>query len=92
MLIRRLSCVATGTNSVCINLFRVDKDLARVAEDVDLLFLLGAGRALHTNLNTPFSCDTVKAAYIKDPTIAKMVGHERFSAFIRFEPAAAQNT
>ena len=39
------------------------------AEGVDLVVLEGMGRAIETNLNAKFSCDSLKLAMVKHPEV-----------------------
>jgi hypothetical protein len=53
----------------------------------------GMGRAIHTNLRTPFKCDTLKLAMIKTERLAvKLFGgglYDCMCSFQRAPPAAA---
>ncbi|GJN34463.1 hypothetical protein PR202_gb23125 [Eleusine coracana subsp. coracana] len=55
-----LMVVENGCGSPCIDFRQVSSELAAAAKDADLLILEGMGRALHTNLNARFKCDTLK--------------------------------
>jgi type II pantothenate kinase len=52
----------------------------------------GMGRAIHTNLRTPFKCDTLKLAMIKTERLAvKLFGGGLYDCMCSFQraPAAA---
>lgn len=52
----------------------------------DLLVIEGMGRALHTNLNAKFKCETLKLAVIKNKWWANRLGGEIFSIICKYEP------
>ncbi|KAJ9568093.1 hypothetical protein OSB04_004059 [Centaurea solstitialis] len=56
----RLMVVENGCGGPCIDLRQVSSELAAAAKDADLVVLEGMGRALHTNYNARFKCDTLK--------------------------------
>ena len=53
--------------------------------DVDLLVIEGMGRALHTNLNAQFNCETLKLAVIKNKWLANRLGGDTFSIICKYE-------
>ncbi|KAF6165291.1 hypothetical protein GIB67_042707 [Kingdonia uniflora] len=55
-----LMVVENGCGSPCIDFRQVSSELADAAKAADLLILEGMGRALHTNFNAYFKCDTLK--------------------------------
>lgn len=55
------------------------------AHDVDLLIIEGMARALHTNLNAKFKCETLKLAVIKNQWLANRLGGDTFSIICKYE-------
>lgn len=58
---------------------------AVVANDVDLLVIEGMARALHTNLNAKFGCETLKLAVVKNEWWAKRLGGDTFGIICKYE-------
>eukprot|EP00268_Persea_americana_P033399 TRINITY_DN33076_c0_g2_i1.p1 TRINITY_DN33076_c0_g2~~TRINITY_DN33076_c0_g2_i1.p1 ORF type:complete len:161 (-),score=39.19 TRINITY_DN33076_c0_g2_i1:385-867(-) len=83
-----LMVVENGCGSPCLDFRQVNSELAAVAKDADLVVLEGMGRALHTNFNARFKCDTLKLAMVKNQRLAeKLVQGNIFDCVCRFEPA-----
>jgi len=57
-----------------------------VSEQADLIVIEGMGRAIHTNLDAQFSCDSLKVAVLKNRWLARRFGGEMFSVVFKFEP------
>jgi type II pantothenate kinase len=51
----------------------------------DLIVLEGMGRAIHTNLNAAFSCESLKAAVLKNKWLAQRLGGEMFSVIFKYD-------
>ncbi|WIA23193.1 hypothetical protein OEZ86_010083 [Tetradesmus obliquus] len=88
----RLFVLGNGSGSPCLDLSRVPAALADATVGVDLLVIEGMGRAIHTNLRTPFKCDTLKLAMIKTERLAaKLFGGCLYDCMCSFQraPAAA---
>ncbi|MCC5830622.1 MAG: DUF89 family protein [Phycisphaeraceae bacterium] len=83
----QLKPVPSGNALPLIDLSKIDGELTRHAADADLLILEGMGRAVETNYNTRFTCDTVKVAMLKEPRVAAFAGGRLFDAVFRYEPA-----
>ncbi|KAL5723803.1 pantothenate kinase [Ranunculus cassubicifolius] len=84
-----LMVVENGCGSPCIDLRQVSSELAAAAKDADLIILEGMGRALHTNFNARFKCDTLKLAMVKNQRLAeKLVKGNIYDSVCRYEPAA----
>jgi len=68
---------------------RITRSLADalLSNGVDLLVVEGMGRAIHTNLDAKFTCDTLKVAAIKNRWLAKRFGQldETFPVVFQFE-------
>ncbi|KAI3504592.1 hypothetical protein L2E82_46491 [Cichorium intybus] len=83
-----LTVVGNGCGSPCIDLRQVSAELAAVAKDADLVILEGMGRALHTNYNARFKCDTLKLAMVKNQRLAeKLIEGNIYDCVCRYEPA-----
>ncbi len=65
----------------------IDFDLSEKMKDMgaDLLVLEGMGRAVHTNFNAAFNCDTLKIAVLKNKWLANHLGGDMFSIMFKFE-------
>jgi len=64
---------------------RLGKELVEELRTTDLFVIEGMGRAVHTNLDAKFTCDSLKIAVIKNPWLAKRLGGEMFSVICKFE-------
>lgn len=74
--------------SICI-VFRImihiELNDAIQEHNVDLLVIEGMARALHTNLNARFKCETLKLAVIKNQWLANRLGGDTFSIICKYE-------
>lgn len=52
---------------------------------VDLIVIEGMGRAVHTNLDAQFTCDSLKIAVIKNTWLADRLGGKMFSVICKYE-------
>ena len=59
-------------------------------EPIDLIVLEGMGRALESNFDARFTCDTLKIAMIKDEGVASALDGELFDLICRFEGGSGQ--
>lgn len=62
-----------------VSLFmQLSPECVAAAEGVDLVVVEGMGRAIETNLNATFSCDSLKLAMVKHPEVCMlcMLGFE----------------
>nr|XP_016924417.1 4'-phosphopantetheine phosphatase [Drosophila suzukii] len=87
----QLLVYANGQTGPCLDMRTLPQELcdAIAANETDLLVIEGMGRALHTNLNARFACETLKLAVIKNTWLAKYLGGEAmFAVICKFEPAA----
>ncbi|CAG8442127.1 6555_t:CDS:10 [Acaulospora colombiana] len=82
---KKLSVMATGSSSPCLDLRRINDDLAEACKDVDFVLLEGMGRAIHTNYNARFSCDSLKIAVFKSTATALEFGVRLHDAMILYE-------
>lgn len=84
-----LMVVENGCGSPCIDFRQVSSELAAAAKDADLMILEGMGRALHTNFNERFKCDTLKLAMVKNQRLAeKLIKGKIYDSVCRYEAAA----
>lgn len=83
----RLQVLDSGQSSPCLDLSRINVEVARrMCElDTDLVVLEGMGRAVHTNLEARFRCEAIKAAVIKNHWLAQRLGGGMFSVVFRYE-------
>lgn len=84
-----LSVVDSGCENPLIDLAAVTPACNEAARDADLLILEGMGRAIETNYDTPFTCDAIHIAMIKNPLVAAHIGCRMFDLVVRFTPATA---
>ncbi|MCA9251939.1 MAG: DUF89 family protein [Phycisphaerales bacterium] len=84
---KRLTVVDSGCDCPLIDLASVTDECNKAAEDCDLLILEGMGRAIETNIDTVFTCDTIHLAMIKNPLVANHLGCAMFDLVASFTPA-----
>lgn len=82
-----LQVLDSGQSSPCLDLSRINVEVARRMRELgtDLVVLEGMGRAVHTNLEARFCCETIKAAVIKNHWLAQRLGGAMFSVVFRYE-------
>uniref|UniRef100_A0A0N5A818 4'-phosphopantetheine phosphatase n=1 Tax=Syphacia muris TaxID=451379 RepID=A0A0N5A818_9BILA len=75
-----------GQGSPCLDLRRVNSSLCELAVNngVDLVVIEGMGRAIHTNFDVEFTCDSLKVAVIKTKWLADRLGGQVFSVVCKF--------
>lgn len=83
----QLELITSGNGAPLIDLRRVNPDLAEAIyrRDVDLCVIEGMGRAIETNFDAAFTCDTLKLAMIKDLGVAEAMGSELYDLVLRFD-------
>nr|XP_006823846.1 PREDICTED: pantothenate kinase 4-like [Saccoglossus kowalevskii] len=81
----RLTLLESGSASPCLDLSRVDQELAEQCRKADLLIFEGMGRAVHTNLEASFTCESLKLAVLKNKWLANRLGGEAFSVMFKYE-------
>ncbi len=66
---------------------------AVIEHEVDLVVLEGTGRAIYTNIDAQFSCESLKVAVIKNLWLAnRLGGGDIFSVVFKYEqPENQQN-
>jgi type II pantothenate kinase len=84
----RLELVSSGNGAPLIDLKKVSDTLCKAVRrrDCDLCVLEGMGRAIESNLESPFTCDTLKLAMVKDAGVARELSGELYDLVFRFEP------
>lgn len=80
-----LIAMETAQAGPCLDLSRLNGELAKQMRLVDLLVIEGMGRAVHTNLDAKFTCDSLKVAVIKNRWLANRLGGQMFSVLCKFE-------
>ena len=65
----------------------IDYDLSEKMKELgaDLIVLEGMGRAIHTNLHAAFSCESLKAAVLKNQWLSQRLGGEMFSVVFKYD-------
>ncbi|CAG8799615.1 21363_t:CDS:2, partial [Racocetra persica] len=86
---KKLTVMATGSFSPCLDLIRINEDLARACENVDLV---GMGRAIHTNYNAVFTCASLKLAVFKNSITANELGANVYDAIVLYDEGSAVET
>ncbi|CAG8724505.1 14927_t:CDS:10, partial [Cetraspora pellucida] len=79
---KKLTVMATGSSSPCLDLIRINEDLAKACENVDLV---GMGRAIHTNYNAIFTCASLKLAVFKSSLAANDLGANIYDAIVLYD-------
>ncbi|XP_010880004.1 4'-phosphopantetheine phosphatase isoform X5 [Esox lucius] len=90
----RLTLVQSGSSSPCLDLSRLDKELAGVVRErhTDLVVIEGMGRAIHTNYYAMLSCESLKMAVIKNSWLADRLGGKLFSVVFKYEVPPSHKT
>lgn len=85
----QLELITSGNGAPLIDLRRVNPDLAEAIyrRDVDLCVIEGMGRAIETNFDAVFTCDTLKLAMVKDLGVAEAMGAGLYDLVLRFDQA-----
>lgn len=82
----RLECAESGQGSPCVDLSTIASEVNEkvTAMGTDLIILEGMGRALHTNFNAEFTCDSLKIAMIKSEWLAKRLNKKMFTSILKY--------
>jgi uncharacterized protein with ATP-grasp and redox domains len=83
----RLSTVASGGRAPLLDLTQLADACVAGVYDADLVILHGMGRAIESNFRACFSCDSLRAAVLKDSAVARRVGGCLFDCVFWYEPA-----
>lgn len=83
-----LELITSGNRFPLIDLRRINPELADAIyrRDVDLCIIEGMGRAIETNFDASFTCDTLKLAMIKDLGVGEAMGATMYDLVMRFDP------
>jgi len=83
----RLRVVASGNGAPLIDLACVSEELVDTVNEfeVDLVILEGMGRAIESNLNAQFTCDSLNIAMVKDAGVAKALGGKVYDLLCQFQ-------
>jgi uncharacterized protein with ATP-grasp and redox domains len=82
----RLSVIGSGSRTPLLDLGQLVPGCVAAARHADLIILHGMGRAVESNRATPFRCDVLRTAVLKDPAVAQYVGGELFDCVFQFTP------
>ncbi len=84
---QQLELVTSGNKAPLIDLMQINPDLADAVtrRKVDLCVLEGMGRAIETNYDARFTCDSLKLAMIKDVGVGHEIDAEMFDLVLRFD-------
>jgi len=83
----RLAAIDSGNTIPLIDLRHISEEVNHHAPQTDLLILEGMGRAVETNLEAAFTCDSLKLAMIKDQMVALRRGGKLFDTVCKFDKA-----
>jgi uncharacterized protein with ATP-grasp and redox domains len=83
-----LRVVDSGSCAPLLDLSDISDELANAAEGVDLLVIVGMGRAIESNFSARFACRSLKIAMLKDPQVARNIGGRLHDAVVHFEVGA----
>ncbi|KAJ3064126.1 hypothetical protein HDU98_000142 [Podochytrium sp. JEL0797] len=86
--VRKLKVIGTGSASPCLDLRRINEELANECREVDFVVIEGMGRAIHTNFDAKFSVDCLKIAVFKNPQVAEDLGASMYDGIRIFERAS----
>ncbi|GBM56020.1 Pantothenate kinase 4 [Araneus ventricosus] len=83
----QLKILDSGQGSPCLDLSRLNLEVAQAMEThgTDLIVFEGMGRAVHTNLNAEFKCESIKAAVLKNQWLCHRLGGEMYSVIFKYE-------
>jgi type II pantothenate kinase len=84
-----ITTVGTGCDCPLIDLSDVTDACNEAARDCDLVILEGMGRAIESNFDTPFTCDAIRLAMIKNRDLAAYLGCQLFGLIAGHTPAGA---
>ncbi|XP_033759357.1 4'-phosphopantetheine phosphatase-like isoform X1 [Pecten maximus] len=89
----QLMPMESGQESPCLDLRLVDQSLVKAMEreKADLIVIEGMGRAIHTNFDAKFSCESLKVAILKNKWLANRLGGEMFSVIYKYENPVSED-
>ena len=82
-----LRIVPSGNGAPLIDLAHVGEELVDAVNEmgVDLVVLEGMGRAIESNLNAQFTCDSLNIAMIKDTGVASALGGKVYDLLCKYQ-------
>lgn len=82
-----LRVVPSGNGAPLIDLLHVGEELVDAVNElgVDLVVLEGMGRAIESNLNARFTCDSLNIAMIKDTGVASALGGKVYDLLCKYQ-------
>ncbi|QQE12108.1 DUF89 family protein [Planctomycetota bacterium] len=85
----QLQVVGSGNVAPLIDLTKISSELADIVEQeqVDLVVLEGMGRAVESNYDARFNCESLKIAMLKDKGSADGVGGTLYDLVMRYRQA-----
>jgi uncharacterized protein with ATP-grasp and redox domains len=84
-----ITVVGTGYGHPLIDLANISDECNSAAADCDLIVLEGMGRAIESNYRTPFRCDCLRLAMIKNEAVAGYYGFQMFDLVCRLDSGPA---
>jgi len=69
-----LKIMETGSCSLSLQLRVIENRLVKAMQNVDLVVLVGVDRAIYTNFEEEFTCESIHCAIIKDAWLANHLG------------------
>ncbi|XP_063430219.1 4'-phosphopantetheine phosphatase-like [Mytilus trossulus] len=82
-----LMVMDSGQGSPCLDLRLINFELVELMkkQEADLIVIEGMGRAIHTNFDAAFSCESLKVAVIKNRWLANRLGGDMFSVVFKYQ-------
>ncbi|KAJ2305971.1 hypothetical protein IWW52_006316 [Coemansia sp. RSA 2704] len=77
----------TGSSGPCLDLRKLDARLVQQCQSVDLVVIVGMGRAIHSNYHASFSCESLKLAVFKNQMAADAANAQIYDALCMYAPA-----
>ncbi|KAJ1857962.1 hypothetical protein GGH12_000606 [Coemansia sp. RSA 1822] len=80
-----LSVCGTGSSGPCLDMRKLDARLVQATRTVDLVVIVGMGRAIHSNYFARFTCDSLKLAVFKNQMAADAAHAQIYDALCKYE-------
>ncbi|KAG2500599.1 hypothetical protein HYH03_001367 [Edaphochlamys debaryana] len=77
--------VCSGSDMPVIDLTQLSQEAVDACSACDLIVLEGMGRAIETNLNAVFTCDSLKLGMIKHPEVAASLGGRMYDGVVKYD-------
>jgi uncharacterized protein with ATP-grasp and redox domains len=85
---QHLRVVASGGWAPLLDLTQLSGDCTAAVGDADLIILHGMGRAIESNSQARFTCDTLRLGVLKDEAVAQRLGAQLFDCVFQLELAS----